>query len=101
MLIGISHSYPSGEFINNFRVVESDLVLHCLPMSHKKDARLIWVKFNTGRNVSLHVRIFGQSQLLLTYISTTTNYLHKQTWLSLIMFYKTQKYWLNYSIFFV
>ena len=22
----------------------SDLVLHCLPMSHKKDARLIWVK---------------------------------------------------------
>ena len=21
----------------------SDLVLHCLPMSHKKDARLIWV----------------------------------------------------------
>ena len=24
----------------------SDLVLHCLPMSHKKDARLIWVKYN-------------------------------------------------------
>ena len=23
----------------------SDLVLHCLPMSHKKDARHIWVKF--------------------------------------------------------
>ena len=22
----------------------SDLRLHCLPMSHKKDARLIWVK---------------------------------------------------------
>ena len=22
----------------------SDLVLHCLLMSHKKDARLIWVK---------------------------------------------------------
>ena len=22
----------------------SDLDLHCLPMSHKKDARLIWVK---------------------------------------------------------
>ena len=22
----------------------SDLGLHCLPMSHKKDARLIWVK---------------------------------------------------------
>ena len=24
--------------------VASDLVLHCLLMSHKKDARLIWVK---------------------------------------------------------
>ena len=24
--------------------VESDLGLHCLPVSHKKDARLIWVK---------------------------------------------------------
>ena len=24
--------------------VASDLGLHCLPMSHKKDTRLIWVK---------------------------------------------------------
>ena len=24
--------------------VASDLGLHCLPMSHKKDAKLIWVK---------------------------------------------------------
>ena len=24
--------------------VASDLGLHCLPMSHKKDARRIWVK---------------------------------------------------------
>ena len=24
------------------RFVSSDLVLHCLPMSHEKDARLIW-----------------------------------------------------------
>ena len=23
----------------------SDLVLHCLPMSHKKDARLNWVEY--------------------------------------------------------
>ena len=23
----------------------SDLGLHCLPMSHKKDARLIWVNY--------------------------------------------------------
>ena len=27
-------------------IVASDLVLHCLPMSHKKDARLIWVKIS-------------------------------------------------------
>ena len=26
------------------RSVASDLGLHCLPMSHRKDARLIWVK---------------------------------------------------------
>ena len=26
------------------RTVASDLGLHCSPMSHKKDARLIWVK---------------------------------------------------------
>ena len=25
----------------------SDLVLHCLPMSHKKDARLKWIKIAT------------------------------------------------------
>ena len=24
---------------------EYDLVSHCLPVSHKKDARLIWVKY--------------------------------------------------------
>ena len=27
--------------------VASDLGLHCLPLSHKKDARLIWVKRET------------------------------------------------------
>ena len=27
--------------------VASDLGMHCLPMSHKKDGRLIWVKVNT------------------------------------------------------
>ena len=26
------------------RSVASDLGFHCLPMSHQKDARLIWVK---------------------------------------------------------
>ena len=29
------------------RSVASDLGLCCLPMSHKKDARLIWVNFTT------------------------------------------------------
>ena len=32
----------------------SDLALHCLLMSHRKDARLIWFK---DRNTSLFVRI--------------------------------------------
>ena len=34
----------SGEPDQMPRFVASDLVLHCLPMSHKKDSRLIWVK---------------------------------------------------------
>ena len=34
----------SGETDQTPRYAASDLVLHCLPMSHKKDARLIWVK---------------------------------------------------------
>ena len=34
----------SGEPDQTLRFAASDLVLHCLPMSHKKDARLIWVK---------------------------------------------------------
>ena len=34
----------SGEPDQTPRFAVSDLVLHCLLMSHKKDARLIWVK---------------------------------------------------------
>ena len=34
----------SGEPDQTPHYVASDLVLHCLLMSHKKDARLIWVK---------------------------------------------------------
>ena len=34
----------SGEPDQTPRFAASDLVLRCLPMSHKKDARLIWVK---------------------------------------------------------
>ena len=33
----------TGELNQTPRFAASDLVLHCLPMSHKKDARLIWV----------------------------------------------------------
>ena len=36
--------------------VASDLVLHCLPMSHKKKARLIWVKI-TKIDVILSITI--------------------------------------------
>ena len=32
------------------RFAAYDLVLHCLPMSHKKDARLIWVKVKTSQS---------------------------------------------------
>ena len=34
----------SGEPDQTLHFAASDLVLHCLPMFHKKDARLIWVK---------------------------------------------------------
>ena len=42
-----SHPYQilnSGEPDQTSRFAASDLVLHCLPMSHNQDARLIWVK---------------------------------------------------------
>ena len=31
----------------------SDLVLHCLPISHKKDARLKWVNFWDAGQVAM------------------------------------------------
>ena len=37
----------SGEPDQTPHFVASDLVLHLLPMSHKKDARLIWIKIGT------------------------------------------------------
>ena len=41
----------------------SDLSLHCLPMSHRKDAWLLWVKsrFQYGDHTE-HVRLFGKMQ---------------------------------------
>ena len=32
----------------------SDMVLHCLLMSHKKDARLIWVQFQQDNSTLSH-----------------------------------------------
>ena len=46
---GIFHFYSNfdrtfcKETVENL-IAASDPVLHCLPMSHKKDTRLIWVK---------------------------------------------------------
>ena len=42
ILIEPSESY-SGKHEKTPYFAASDLVLHCLPMSHKKDARLVWV----------------------------------------------------------
>ena len=36
------------------RSTASDLGLHCFPMSHKKDARLIWVNVVNKKIVFLH-----------------------------------------------
>ena len=41
----------------------SDLVLHCLPMFHKKDARLIWVK--QGAKFDTNPATLMVSELLL------------------------------------
>ena len=37
--------------------VASDLGLHCLPMSHKKDARHIWVKLSHKSSRNLGSRL--------------------------------------------
>ena len=54
LLCGILHFYSnlnrifckanSGDPDQKLHFVASDLGLHCLPMSHKEDTRLIWVK---------------------------------------------------------
>ena len=49
LLGGIFHFYTKfkelyGESQQTQHFVVSYLVLYCLPMSHKKDARFIWVK---------------------------------------------------------
>ena len=44
ILIKYSVYANSGDLDQTPHSVESDLGLHCLHISHKKDARLIWVK---------------------------------------------------------
>ena len=65
LLGGIFHLYIFFFFLNLFansgepdqtpRFAVSTLILHCLPMSHKKNARLIWVNktfLNNGVRVN-------------------------------------------------
>ena len=40
----------------------SDLVLHCLPMSHDKDPRLIWVKLKRKQKTTV-VKIQSNYQI--------------------------------------
>ena len=53
MLGGIFHFYLNfdrtfyKQTVKTLRSLASDLDLHCLPMSHKKDAMLIWVNFKS------------------------------------------------------
>ena len=57
----------SGEPDQTPRFAASDLVLHCLSMSHKKDVRLIWVK-----HVKTRVNTFYQKNV--TTISNTCSF---------------------------
>ena len=42
-MVGICHVYSNFNTGQTPRLAASDLGLHSLPMSHKKDARLVWV----------------------------------------------------------
>ena len=47
MVFFISIQFFKETSVSNYsreHFAESDLVLHCFPLSHKKDTRLIWVK---------------------------------------------------------
>ena len=46
----------------------SDLGLHCLPMSHKKDARLIWV--NGNRTHLRGINSYGNGVFIHVYTGT-------------------------------
>ena len=44
----------------------ADLGLHCLPMSHKKDARLLWVNILKRETTILTINAKGSVFVLLT-----------------------------------
>ena len=48
-------------------IFASNLGLHCLPLSHKKDARLIWVNLIMGKNVDINFVLFD----LIVYVPST------------------------------
>ena len=57
----------SGEHDQTPRSVASDLVLHCLPMAHKKEAKLKWVKTTLYQRLfRRHVpSIFSSNEVIL------------------------------------
>ena len=63
-LILIEHSIKtnSGEPDQMRRSVASDLFLHCLWMSHKKDARLKWI---SGKYLAMHKVLKYKCMLLV------------------------------------
>ena len=50
----------SGDPSQTPHSVASDLGIHCLPMSHKKDARHIWVKECNYFAISEEFKKFGK-----------------------------------------
>ena len=55
----------SGESDQLQRFAGSNLVLHCLPMSHKKDARLIWVKLIDSTRIHVYLCKYVNSEGLM------------------------------------
>ena len=52
--------------------VASDLVQHCLLMSHKKDARLLWVKCKPGITTDFLI-LFQVTFFLVNSLEPSTN----------------------------
>ena len=73
------------------RSAASDLGLHCLPMSHKKDVRLIWVKYENRFEIwnvlKGHEDIF-EKQLKAPMLNVKTYLLHGKYVISVLCAYK-------------